>query len=180
MRKLKLEELGRLSPEEYREREKLPVVLVLDSVRSGLNVGSIFRTADAFGLEKLVLCGITAQPPHREILKTAIGATETVAWSYEEEVVMALRTLKTKGYKILGVEQTDVSLPLQQVSWEPGASIALVLGNEVDGIQQAGLPMLDGAIEIPQFGTKHSLNVAVCAGIVVWDLVKAYRWGGMR
>jgi 23S rRNA (guanosine2251-2'-O)-methyltransferase len=168
MRKLQLEELGRISPEEFRKKEKTQIILVLDNIRSGLNVGSAFRTADAFALQGLYLCGITAQPPHREILKTAIGATESVDWKYFESVTEAAALLKEQGYRIMGIEQTDESEPIQEVVIDPEEKYAIILGNEVRGISEEVLEMLDKAVEVPQYGTKHSLNVSVCTGIVVW------------
>jgi 23S rRNA (guanosine2251-2'-O)-methyltransferase len=174
MKKLTLDELGRDSVDSFKSKEKLPIVAVLDSVRSALNVGSVFRTADAFAIEKIVLCGITATPPNREITKTAIGATESVDWVYENDIVIALKELKSQGYFIIGVEQTDQSKSLNDfdVSSE---KIAVIFGNEVDGISDEALEMIDHCIEIPQFGTKHSLNVSVCAGIVLWEMMKKYR-----
>ncbi len=169
-----MEQLGRLSPDQFRSAHKRPIVLVLDNIRSGLNIGSIFRTADAFALERLVLCGYTAQPPHREILKTALGSTETVAWEWHESTEQAVIHLKNEGYKVFGIEQTNNPVWLQEFKTDPGEHYALVLGNEVDGVDEAVLALCDGAIEIPQFGTKHSLNVAVAAGIVVWELVRSY------
>ena len=174
MRKLKLEELRRPSIEEFRAREKVPVVLVLDSIRSGLNVGSAFRTADAFALERVVLCGITARPPHREILKTAIGATESVDWAYVEDSVSAVSRLREEGYRILAVEQAEGSTPLQAFRLEAGERYALVFGNEVSGVHEAVMAEVDGALEVPQFGTKHSLNIAVCVGVVTWELVRQW------
>ena len=173
MRKLKLEELGRLSVEEYHKISKTPVVVVLDNIRSAMNVGSVFRTADAFAIEKIVICGISATPPNREITKTAIGATESVSWEYIEDISEAIALLKSKGYAIAGIEQTDYSIKLGSVL--PDAEkIAVVLGNEVDGISEEILCQLDYCIEIPQYGTKHSLNVSVCAGIVLWELTKMH------
>ncbi len=172
MEKLSMEALQRVGVDVFRSQEKLPVVLVLDNVRSGLNVGSIFRTADAFLIECLLLCGITAQPPHREILKTALGSTESVQWTYLSETADAVRHLKKEGYHIYAVEQTSHKTWLQDFRPEAGASYALVLGNEVDGVDERVLALCDGAIEIPQFGTKHSLNVAVAAGIVLWEMVR--------
>ncbi len=170
MKKLSLEELGRITVEEFRRLEKRRIVVVLDNIRSGLNVGSIFRTSDAFAVERLVLCGITAQPPHREVLKSAIGASESVDWDYQPSIFKAVETLKGDGYQIWGVEQTSASQPLHQTPWL-GEKVALVFGNEVRGLSQEILTLLDAAIEIPQFGSKHSLNVAVCAGITLWHLV---------
>jgi tRNA G18 (ribose-2'-O)-methylase SpoU len=173
MRKLQLDELGRVSHDQFAHAQKRPIVLVLDNIRSGLNVGSIFRTADAFALEKIILCGITPQPPHREILKTALGATETIPWEYTPDPLLAIEMLKRKGFQIWAVEQTDASSPLTELQWQSTVPIALVLGNEVHGVSDTVLSALDHAIEIPQFGTKHSLNVAVSAGIVVWHVVYA-------
>lgn len=167
-----MQELGRLSAEDFKQTDKRPLVLVLDNIRSGLNIGSIFRTADAFALEKLVLCGYTAQPPHREILKTALGSTETVAWEWQESTVEAVESLKKAGYRVLAVEQTSQPIWLQEFAPQPGEKYALVLGNEVEGVGTEALLRCDGALEIPQFGTKHSLNVAVAAGIVVWEMVR--------
>ncbi len=171
MRKLKLEELGRLSVEAYHMIPKTPVVVVLDNIRSAVNVGSVFRTADAFAIEKIIICGISATPPNREISKTAIGATESVSWEYIEDISEAVLLLKSDGYTIAGIEQTDHSVKLGSVLPETG-KIAIVLGNEVDGISEEILNHLDLCIEIPQYGTKHSLNVSVCAGIVLWELTK--------
>lgn len=174
MKKLNLTELNRLSIEEFRETNKIPVVLVLDNIRSALNVGSIFRSSDAFALRHIHLCGITARPPHKEINKTAIGATASVAWSYHKDIELLIKKLKAEGYKIIGVEQTDSSVELQKFSINSGDQYALVLGNEVEGVSEALLAELDAAIEIPQYGTKHSLNVAVCTGIVIWEFRKFY------
>ncbi len=170
MRKLSLKELNRLTPEAFRQLDKTPIVLVLDNIRSGLNVGSAFRTADAFALEKIHLCGITVRPPHRQILKTAIGATESVDWSYHESTPDAIRQLKNQGYLIAGVEQTDERIWLQDFFPPKDQKIALVFGNEVKGLTDEVLLLLDVCLEVPQLGTKHSLNIAVCLGIVVWDV----------
>jgi len=175
MRKLKLQELQRLSIKEFKQRDKTPLVLVLDNVRSGLNVGSAFRTADAFALEHVLLCGITARPPHREILKTAIGATESVEWSYVEDPGEAVRQLREAGYRIWAVEQAEGSTPLQSFQVKEGERYALVFGNEVSGVSEAVMELVDGAIEVPQFGTKHSLNIAVCIGVVSWELTRRLR-----
>ena len=170
MRKLKTNELNRLSVSEFRLTQKMPLVIVLDNVRSQHNVGSIFRTADAFRLERICLCGITATPPHREINKTALGATESVRWDYYPETVSAIDELKNQGYLICCVEQTDTSISLSGFHPLKNSKIALVFGNEVHGIEQYLMALADKAIEIPQFGTKHSLNIAVAAGIVIWDM----------
>lgn len=175
MRKLSMQELGRLTPEEFEIAEKTPLVLVLDNVRSALNVGSAFRTADAFAVEKIYLCGITATPPHREILKTALGATETVAWEYTGNAVEAVERLQTEGYQVFAVEQAVGSLQLQAFEPHENTKYALVFGNEVHGVSEPTMNMVNGSIEIPQFGTKHSLNIAVCIGIVAWDFFKILR-----
>ncbi|MCB0662527.1 MAG: RNA methyltransferase [Saprospiraceae bacterium] len=172
-RKLKLEELNRMEVEDFKSAEKIPVTVVLDDIRSALNVGSIFRTADAFRIEKIFLCGITATPPHKEILKTAIGATDSVDWTYEKEIESVLSGLQSEGYVIYGVEQTENSTSLDALSI-PQQKIAVILGNEVGGVSDKALAFADGTIEIPQFGTKHSLNVAVCTGIVLWELQKVF------
>jgi tRNA G18 (ribose-2'-O)-methylase SpoU len=175
MKKLSMEALKRLTPEEFEVSKKLPLVLVLDNVRSGMNVGSIFRTADAFALEKIVLCGITAKPPHREILKTALGSTESVNWEYVEQTTIAVEHLKTQGYQVFAVEQTAPKTWLHEFRTVANEKYALVLGNEVDGVADNVLQLCQGALEIPQFGTKHSLNIAVAAGIAVWELNQKLR-----
>lgn len=161
-----MEELNRLSKEEYAKVDKLPVIIVLDNIRSLSNVGSVFRTADAFRVKELFLCGITACPPHREIHKTALGADESVAWRYFESTEAACRELKSLGYNIVAVEQVEDSTLLHH--FHPQPATAFVLGNEVDGVSPEILPFCDAAVEIPQEGTKHSLNVSVCAGIITW------------
>jgi 23S rRNA (guanosine2251-2'-O)-methyltransferase len=171
MRKLRNEELDRLTVEQMQQTDKNPIVIVLDNLRSMHNVGSAFRTADAFLCEKIVLCGITAQPPHREIHKTALGATESVAWEYYENTIDALTALKSTGYIIATIEQADESISLEKYSMMPGQKLALVFGNEVKGVQDEVLKHTDLVIEIPQFGTKHSLNVSVSIGVVIWDLI---------
>ena len=172
MRKLKLEELDRLSVEEFKKTKKIPLIVVLDNVRSALNVGSVFRTSDAFAVEKIYLCGITAKPPHKEILKTAIGATDSVEWEYEKDVTETVKKLKSDGCSIFGIEQTSDTVFLQDVDLQGVTKAVIVLGNEVMGVSDALLPLLDAAVEIPQFGTKHSLNVSVCGGIVIWEFFK--------
>ncbi|MCU0357220.1 MAG: RNA methyltransferase [Cyclobacteriaceae bacterium] len=172
MQKLKLEELGRITVDQFKDAEKLPVVILLDNVRSLHNVGSAFRTADAFRAEKIFLTGITGTPPHREIHKTALGATESVAWEYAEQPVAAVRLLKKQGYKILVVEQTDQSLPLHQLTIAQHENVCLVFGNEIHGVSEEVIALADAAIEIPQSGTKHSLNVSVCLGIVMWEFFR--------
>jgi tRNA G18 (ribose-2'-O)-methylase SpoU len=177
MRKLKLHELGRATVEEFKQQEKTPVVLVLDNVRSALNVGSAFRTADSFALEKIYLCGITATPPHREIMKTAIGATESMDWQHEKETVDAILTLQNEGYKVLAVEQAEGSSALQSTDIQLDGKYALVFGNEVSGVHESVMAVVDGCLEIPQFGTKHSLNISVCLGIVVWEFCRKMKLG---
>ncbi len=171
MRKKSLNELGRLRPEAFKEAPKQPVVLVLDNIRSALNVGSAFRTADAFAITRVVLTGITARPPHREILKTAIGATESVDWTYFEDTVAAIEALRREGYVIWAVEQAEGSTDLRTFQREPDQKVALIFGNEVTGVTDAAMEWIDGAIEVPQFGTKHSLNVSVCVGVVLWAVL---------
>jgi 23S rRNA (guanosine2251-2'-O)-methyltransferase len=167
MRKLKLEELNRMTTEEFKSSKKIPLIIILDDIRSALNVGSIFRTSDAFKIEKIIICGFTAIPPHKEITKSAIGATETVEWEYSKSTLNAVLALKKIGYTILGIEQTDSSIALSNYEPSKQAKFAAIFGNEVDGINNEVLSHLDLAIEIPQYGTKHSLNVSVCAGIVI-------------
>ena len=168
MRKLSMDELHRISKEEFGKAEKLPIIIVLDNIRSLSNVGAFFRTADAFRIGELLLCGITACPPQREIHKTALGADETVKWRYFETTEAACRALKAEGYKIYAVEQVEGSVALQDFVFEPHT--AYILGNEVEGVSDDALPYCDGAIELPQEGTKHSINVSVCAGIVMWKI----------
>lgn len=180
MRKLSLKELNRPSVAEFKAQEKAPVCLVLDNIRSALNVGSAFRTADAFALEKIYLCGITATPPHREILKTAIGATESVEWAYEKEVVQAIRRLQEQGYRVLAIEQADKRTFLQDVRVDQGQKYALVFGNEVQGVSEEAMAVVDGCVEVPQFGTKHSLNISVCLGIVVWEFFRQWKYDGVK
>ncbi len=199
MKKLTTEEMGRMSVEEFRASEKLPLTVVLDNVRSLNNIGSVFRTSDAFRVEHIALCGITATPPHREIHKTALGAEESVEWSYHEDTAECVRALKEQGYKIYAVEQVDDSIKLgtqasrlQEIGAQasrlhcatetvaypeagetpayPG--VAIILGNEIEGVQEGILPLCDGCLEIPQYGTKHSLNVSCAAAIVIWELFK--------
>lgn len=170
MRKLSNEELGRMDADAFKGSEKFPFVLVLDNIRSMNNIGSMFRTADAFRIQELLLCGLTACPPHREIQRTALDATESVDWKYFNETREAIPYLRQKGYRIYAVEQATPSIPLHTLHIAPGEKIALIMGNEVNGVDEILLPLVDGCIEIPQFGTKHSLNVAVSTGIVLWDI----------
>lgn len=172
MKKLKLDELNRMNVEEFKSSKKHPFVMVLDNIRSFNNVGSAFRTSDALAVEKLYLCGITATPPHRDIHKTALGATESVDWKHFKTTVEAVESLKEEGYIILGAEQTDKSVLLQDFQIDPNQKYALIMGNEVKGISDDVLPLLDTCLEIPQFGTKHSFNVSVSMGIIGWELVR--------
>ena len=169
-RKLKLQELGRLSVEDYKATEKAPLVVVLDNIRSLNNIGSVFRSADCFRVASIYLCGITAQPPHRDIHKTAIGATESVDWKYSESTEQVVDELKKDGWTCYAIEQTEASIKLNELTIKADEKIAIIMGNEVDGVQQSVIDLCDGVIEIPQFGTKHSLNISVCTGIVLWDL----------
>ena len=202
MRKLKITEMGRMNAEEFKASEKMPLIVVLDDVRSMYNVGSVFRTADAFRVEAIYLCGITAQPPHPEIHKTALGAEDTVAWQYFPTALDAVHALKQQGYTVYSIEQCEGSTPLQTLQTLPspslqggggisanedtneqsnyslpagrvrGGSFALILGNEVKGVHQEVVDASDGCIEIPQYGTKHSLNVSTTAGVVIWEFAK--------
>ncbi len=169
MRKLKITELNRLTTEEFKSRKKTPLVIVLDNVRSLHNVGSVFRTSDAYLVETVCLCGITSTPPHAEIHKSALGAENSVDWVYFEDTLEAIKELKTKGFEVLAIEQAEGSTLLNQLEINPAGKYAVVLGNEVKGVQQAVVDACDGCIEIPQYGTKHSLNVSVTAGIIIWE-----------
>jgi tRNA G18 (ribose-2'-O)-methylase SpoU len=175
MRKLATSELHRLSPEDFRQVEKFPLIIALDNIRSMHNVGSAFRTADSFGLEALLLGGYTPTPPHRDIQKTALGATETMHWSHESVLCDKLTLLKKSGYRITAVEQTDKSISLEKMTSFEAVSRVLVFGNEVHGVSPDVISVCDDSVEIPQFGTKHSLNVSVCLGIVSWEFVKLFR-----
>lgn len=176
MRKLKLQELNRLTVEDFKTTEKTPIVLVLDNIRSGLNVGSAFRTADGFALEKIYLCGITAQPPHREILKTAIGATDSMAWEYAKDTATIIQQLQASGYHVVAVEQAADSTSLPNFELPKNKKMALVFGNEVRGVSQNAMDLIDECLEVPQFGTKHSFNISVCVGIVVWELFRKLKF----
>jgi 23S rRNA (guanosine2251-2'-O)-methyltransferase len=170
MKKLKNEELNRLSTEEFKTAQKVPLAIVLDDVRSAYNVGSVFRTADAFRISMIHLCGISARPPHKDIHKTALGADESVDWKYFPDVRDSFTELKEQGYAIYAFEQTDNSILLQDFKPEPGKKLALIFGHEVFGVKEELLGLIDGCVEIPQFGTKHSLNISVSAGIAIWDI----------
>lgn len=172
MRKLKITELNRISIEEFKEADKLPLVVVLDDIRSLHNIGSVFRTADAFRIECIYLCGITATPPHPEMHKTALGAEFTVDWKYVNNAVETVDNLRSEGYVVYSVEQAEGSIMLDELTLDRSKKYAVVMGNEVKGVQQEVIDHSDGCLEIPQYGTKHSLNVSVTAGIVIWDLFK--------
>lgn len=170
MRKLENKELERKSVEDFKEAEKTPLILVLDDIRSLHNIGAVFRTSDAFLIEKIYLCGITATPPNKEIHKTALGATETVNWEYQKDVLSVIEKLKKETVAVFAIEQVENAIFLQDFKTEKGKKYAVVFGNEVYGVSQKAIELCDGSIEIPQLGTKHSLNISVSAGIVVWDL----------
>jgi len=172
MRKLKLEELGRISIDQFKAIDKLPACIVLDNIRSLHNVGSAFRTADAFRVEKIFLTGITGTPPHREIQKTALGATESVPWEYVEQPSTIVRKLKAEGYTVVIVEQTSESIPLQKFDPSANQKYCLIFGNEINGVSDEVIALGDVALEIPQEGTKHSLNISMCLGIVVWEIFR--------
>ncbi|KAA6341602.1 putative TrmH family tRNA/rRNA methyltransferase [termite gut metagenome] len=175
MRKLRVTELHRISPEEFEEAEKLPLVVVLDNVRSLHNIGSVFRTSDAFRVESVYLCGITATPPHPDMHKTALGAEYTVNWKYIKNTIDAVKELIQNGYVVYSIEQAEGSVMLNEWVLEKDKKYAVIFGNEVKGIQQEVIDCSYGCIEIPQFGTKHSLNVSVTAGIIIWDLFEKLR-----
>lgn len=177
MRKLSMEELGRKSVEEFKESFKTPIIAVLENVRSAYNVGSVFRTADAFLIEAIYITGYTAKPPHKEIKKTALGAEETVDWKHFASANEAIYSLKQDGYKVFAVEQVEGSYELQAVSFEPEEKIAVIFGNEVTGVEQSTIALCDGCIEIPQLGMKHSLNIATAVGVVLWELVRTRIYG---
>jgi tRNA G18 (ribose-2'-O)-methylase SpoU len=176
MRKLENSELDRKSIEDFKKSEKTPLILVLDDIRSLHNIGSVFRTADAFLIEKIILCGITATPPNKEIHKTALGATETVSWEHHENVLEVIENLKKENVLTLAIEQVESAIFLQDFKVEKNQKYALIFGNEVYGVAQEAVAVCDGCIEIPQLGTKHSLNISVSAGIVVWDLFQKLNW----
>jgi tRNA G18 (ribose-2'-O)-methylase SpoU len=177
MRKLGMDELNRKSVAEFKDSEKIPVIIVMDNIRSMHNVGSVFRTADAFLLQGIYLCGYTPQPPHRDINKTALGATETVDWKYFSTTMEAVQSLRQSQYTIWAVEQVENSVPLHQVNAGGHEKLALVFGNEVSGVDAEVLKLCNGSIEIPQMGMKHSLNISVAAGIVLWELFKQLHTG---
>lgn len=177
MQKLKTTDLNRVGIEEFKAQDKLPVVVVLDNVRSMNNIGSAFRTGDGFSIEKMVLCGITAQPPHREIEKTAIGATASVDWVHYEDTLSAVQALRADGYEIIAIEQAVGSVMLNKFEPLQDKKYALIFGNEVNGVSEEVMKEIDQCIEIPQFGTKHSFNIVISAGIVLWDFYAKLRLG---
>ncbi len=172
MRKLSMAELGRKTVAEFKQSEKLPVIAVLENIRSAYNVGSVFRTADAFLLEAVYITGYTCVPPHKEIKKTALGAEETVSWKHFANATLAIDDLKQQGYAVYAVEQAENSIALQNLPYNPGEKIALVFGNEVTGVEQSTIRQCKGCVEIPQLGMKHSLNIATAAGVVLWEVVR--------
>jgi 23S rRNA (guanosine2251-2'-O)-methyltransferase len=176
MKKLQNDELGRPGIDEFKLIDKIPFVIVLDNIRSMHNIGSVFRTSDAFLIQAVYLCGITASPPHKDIHKTALGATESVTWKYFEDTISAVQALKTDGFKIIAIEQTTKSQQLQHFLPGKNEKYALVFGHEVRGVDQAVIDFCDFSIEVPQFGTKHSLNVSVCAGIVIWEIFRKIKF----
>ena len=181
MKKIQNEDLNRKSVDAFKKADKTPLIIVLDDIRSLNNIGSVFRTSDAFLIEKIYLCGITAQPPNKEIHKTALGATNTVDWEYCENVVDCIKNLQSNGVKVFAVEQVENAVLLNNFTVNSDSKYAIVLGNEVFGVSQEAVSVCDGAIEIPQLGTKHSLNISVCAGIVIWDIfVKIERMKNLK
>ena len=176
MRKLKNSELKRLDVDAFKKTTKIPLIVVLDNIRSLNNIGSVFRTSDAFLIEKIYLCGITAQPPHKDIHKTALGATESVDWEYVEDTLALVEKLKVEKLKVIAIEQAENSIMLQDFTIEPDQKYAIIFGNEVKGVQQKVVSASDFCVEIPQFGTKHSLNISVSVGVVLWDLFKKFRF----
>lgn len=179
-KKLKLDELGRISVEEFKNAEKTPLIIVLDNIRSLNNIGSVFRTSDAFRIEKIYLCGITAKPPHRDIQKTALGATDSVVWEHVEDTVDLILRLNEDGVDTYAIEQAENSISLLDFKPAKNRKTAIVMGNEVEGVQQEAIYACKGVIEIPQIGTKHSLNISVCTGVVIWDLYAKLTSGDYR
>jgi tRNA G18 (ribose-2'-O)-methylase SpoU len=169
MRKLNTDELGRVGIADFKKQDKLPIIVILDNVRSMHNIGSVFRTSDGFAIEKIYLCGITAQPPHREIEKTALGATQSIEWEYSADISALIPTLKVAGYTIIAIEQANPSVFLNDFQPKTSGKYVLIFGNEVNGVSIEAMELIDNCIEIPQFGTKHSFNIVVSAGIVLWD-----------
>lgn len=173
MRKLSMEELGRKTVQEFKQSDKIPIIVVLENIRSAYNVGSVFRTSDAFLVEAIYIIGYTSQPPHKEIKKTALGAEESVAWKHFATSAEAISDLRSNGYNVYAVEQTEESFKLNAIGFEADEKIAVIFGNEVAGVEQSTIALCDGCIEIPQLGMKHSLNIATAAGVVLWELVRA-------
>ena len=173
-RKLKLEELNRVDVNNFKHQRKIPISLILDDIRSLNNIGSIFRTADAFKIKHIYLCGITAKPPHRDITKTALGATESVNWSYHNSVLELINSLKLENEKIISIEQTEQSISLEKFNFDLEKNYTFIVGNEVEGVNQKAIDLSNYTIEIPQFGTKHSLNVSNCTSIILWEALKKY------
>ncbi|MGI9530131.1 RNA methyltransferase [Lutimonas sp.] len=176
MRKLKNSELNRLNIDQFKDTTKIPLIVILDNIRSLNNIGSVFRTSDAFLIKKIYLCGITAKPPHKEIHKTALGATESVDWQYVENTTDLIKDLQSEGIKILSIEQAESSVSLEQFKVVKGETYAVIFGNEVKGVSQEAVNLSDQCLEIPQYGTKHSLNISVSCGIVLWDLFKKIKF----
>lgn len=174
MRKLKNSELNRLSIDEFKTSSKTPVIVILDNIRSLNNIGSVFRTSDAFLIEKIYLCGITATPPNKDIHKTALGATDSVDWEYKKDIIDTIVELKNNGYSIVSIEQAENAIMLQDFTINPEQKYAIIFGNEVKGVQQSVVDLSDYCVEIPQFGTKHSLNISVSAGVVLWELFRKF------
>jgi len=172
MRKLSMEELGRKSVEEFKASDKTPIIVVLENIRSAYNVGSVFRTSDAFLVEAIYIIGYSAKPPHKEIKKTALGAEETVDWKYFKTTAEAIEELRAKGFNVYAAEQAEGSYKLNAIGFEPDEKIAVVFGNEVTGVEQSTIALCDGCLEIPQLGMKHSLNIATAAGVVLWELIR--------
>ncbi len=174
MKKLSMEELNRMTVDEFKQSEKIPIIVVLENIRSAYNVGSVFRTADAFLLEAIYICGYTCVPPHKEIKKTALGAEDSVTWKHFENAGAAMEELQTLGYMVYAVEQAQGSTMLNTIKYQPGDKIAVIFGNEVTGVEQTTIQQCKGCIEIPQFGMKHSLNIATAAGVVLWEMVRKH------
>ena len=170
MKKLKNSELDRISVEEFKKSKKIPITILLENIRSAHNIGSVFRTADSFLINEIILCGISAQPPNKDIRKTALGSSESVEWKYEKNIEVAIQKLKDEGNKIISVEQTTKSISLENFKPSNNSKYAIIFGNEVNGIEQRTIDLSDMAIEIPQYGTKHSLNISVAAGIIIWNI----------
>ena len=170
MKKLKNSELDRISVEEFKKSKKIPITILLENIRSAHNIGSVFRTADSFLINEIILCGISAQPPNKDIRKTALGSSESVEWKYEKNIEAAIQKLKDEGNKIISVKQTTNSISLENFKPSKNSKYAIIFGNEVNGIEQRTIDLSDMAIEIPQYGTKHSLNISVAAGIIIWNI----------